>query len=446
MNARTLAAYAAYACVGFHACAQVVLNEVLENPPGTGEEVWEYVELYGRPGMSLTGYAIVLVKGGNESGAQVEVDEAFQLDGLTIGANGFLVLHNNTGGTSFIPPRCSPGTTIVTYTARHIPTTDTAGNLANDDSSTYILVRKRPLHSISGSSSVYAPGYAWRKDVNPDIDSNSRVDLPGHPDGGLTLEGYQMVDDVSWSHNGGKEYTRDTQQEISTTTGFNPDGISRVRYYGSNPRRGHRFNSEGEVVFSRIADEEWIYGDIISIPGLAFDPTRSDGPTDPNGATYDGSCDPDRDTPSEPCSPNPSGLYLFNPINLAGFAFTPGNFNDGGVSGISQFRWVTGDFNFDGTADIEDHYLIHARLGATLDDTQTVPDDNNTPDEPSDDFTYTGYKWQGRDFNALLAMLNMNTTDGPGGTNAPTITPMDIEAHRNVIRAGEYEDMVNGRR
>jgi hypothetical protein len=446
MDIRTLAAIGFATALGVAANAQVVFNEILENPPGTGEEVWEYIELYGRPGMSLTGYAIALVKGGNESGALAEVDEAYQLDGLTIGSNGFLVLHNNTGGPSFIPARCSPGTTIVTYTARHIPTTDTAGNLANDDSSTYILVRKRPFHSISGSSSVYAPGYSWRKDVDPDVDYNSRLDSPGHPVGGPAMEAYQMVDDASWSHNAGKEYTRDNQQEISTTEGFNPDCLVRVEYYGKNAQRGHRFNSEGEITWSRMADEEFVYGDLISVPGLAFDPARSDGPTDPNGPTYDGSCDPDRDTPTEPCSPNPSGTYLFDPINLSGFALTPGNFNDGGASGIVQFRWVIGDFDFNGVADTEDLHLINQRLGATLDDTEMVTDDNNTPEDPLDDFTYTGWKWQGRDFNALLAMMDMSTTDGAGGANATSVTGADIAAHMALVRTGEYNDMANGRR
>jgi len=444
MNARTLAALCALTSVAFASRAQVVINEVHENPPGSGTDpAWEYIELYGRPGMSLTGYAVVCIKGGNEFGAPAEVDEAFHLDGLVIGTNGLLVLYNNTGGPSFIPSRVAPGTTLATFSAQHIPTTDTPGNLANDDSSTYVLMRRRPLHSVSGSTSVYAPGYAWRKDINPDIDWNSRVDLPDHPAGGLTLEGYQMVDDASWSHQGGKEYTRDNQQEISTTTGFNPDAIARVRYYGSNPKRGHRFNSEGQVVFSRMADEEFIYGDLLSVPGLGFDPARSDGPTDPAGPRYDGSCDPDT---SGACAPNPSGTYLFKPVNLSGFALTPGNFNDGGVSSITQFRWVTGDFNFDGVADVEDLHLINQRLGASLDDTQIVSDDNNTPDDAGDDFTYTGYKWQGREFNALLAMMNMAPTDGPGGANAPTVTGADITAHMNLIRTGEYLDMVNGRR
>ena len=38
--------------------AQVVINEVFENPPGIAEECdarWEYIELYGEPGFDLTG-------------------------------------------------------------------------------------------------------------------------------------------------------------------------------------------------------------------------------------------------------------------------------------------------------------------------------------------------------------------------------------------------------
>ena len=444
MKIRTLAALAAMTAFGLASHAQVVINEVLENPPGSGTDpAWEYIELYGRPGMSLSGYAVVCIKGGNEFGAPAEVDEAFHLDGLTIGTNGLLVLYNNTGGPSFIPARVTPGTTLATFSAQHIPTSDTAGNFANDDSSTYVLVRRRPFHSLSGSTSVYAPGYAWRKDINPDIDWNSRVDLPDYPVGGLTLEGYQMVDDLSWSHQGGKEYTRDNQQEISTTEGFNPDCAVRVRYYGANPRRGHRFNSEGEITWSRMADEEFVYGDLISIPLLQFDPARSDGPTDPNAPKYDGSCDPDTNAG---CTSSPSGTYLFDPIDLTGFALTPGGFNDGGASSIAQFRWVIGDFDFNGVADVEDLYLINQRLGATLDDTIIETSDNNTPEDGADDFTYTGYKWQGRDFNALVAMMQMSPNDGPGGANAASVTGADIAAHMNLIRTGEYLDMVNGRR
>ncbi|MEO0631619.1 MAG: lamin tail domain-containing protein, partial [Planctomycetota bacterium] len=93
---------AALMCAGA-AQSQVVINEVMHDPPGS-ESNWEYIELYGKPGMDLTGYAIGLFKGGaDENGDDLpetiaEIDEAFTLDGLTLGADGFLVLVNSGAG------------------------------------------------------------------------------------------------------------------------------------------------------------------------------------------------------------------------------------------------------------------------------------------------------------------------------------------------------------
>ncbi|NER06293.1 MAG: lamin tail domain-containing protein, partial [Okeania sp. SIO3C4] len=92
MNARTLSA-AMSLTIASVAPAQVVINEVYENPPGSGsiaDAQWEYIELYGQPGLSLDGYAIGLVKGGTDpDGDDIptvipEIDEAFSLDGLSI--------------------------------------------------------------------------------------------------------------------------------------------------------------------------------------------------------------------------------------------------------------------------------------------------------------------------------------------------------------------------
>lgn len=41
---------------------------------------------------------------------------------------------------------------------------------------------------------------------------------------------------------------------------------------------------------------------------------------------------------------------------------------------------------------------------------------------------FQNYTWQGRDFQVLLMMLNMDTTDGPGGANADTVTQADVDA------------------
>ena len=97
------------------ASSQVVINEVYQKPSrNQGQQMTrflEFIELYGKPGMDLTGYAIGIFKGGADTNdddipnnaSEVEIDEAFSLDGLSIGSNGFLVLYNGTVSQSLIP-------------------------------------------------------------------------------------------------------------------------------------------------------------------------------------------------------------------------------------------------------------------------------------------------------------------------------------------------------
>ena len=94
MIIRTLSAVAALTLAA-NASAQVVINEIFENPSGgSADDLFEYIELYGTPGMDLTGYAIALFKGGADDGDDIpetpaEIDEAFSLDGLSIGPERF---------------------------------------------------------------------------------------------------------------------------------------------------------------------------------------------------------------------------------------------------------------------------------------------------------------------------------------------------------------------
>ncbi|MBL0922202.1 MAG: hypothetical protein IBJ10_08760 [Phycisphaerales bacterium] len=457
--------------------AQVVLNELFENPPGSGsiDEVWEYIEIYGEPGMSLTGYAVALVKGGRDVNgdnipdgvSRPEVDEAFSLDGLHIGPNGFLVIAGvNAFGESQVGNFLTPNPNYnpflpdsltnrrwldgISKQAAHIPAGDTVGNFSDDGSSTYILVRKRPNHSINGSGqSVYGPGYVWRKDNNPDVNFDGKFDfgietpLPGSPVARV-FDPYQMVDDMAWSNSGGKEYVRSSQNEISETDGFNPDAVSRLRYFAENPMLGHRTRTVGssfEILPTRIADESWIYGELTQgqfpsslaynngVDAQGFKQVKA--PTDRNATPYTGACDPEPDgQPGAPgCAPSPAGTFYFTDLNVQGFALTPGAFNDHPTNpNLQQFRFVRGDFNFDGEVTGADLSLIQSRIGATLDDTIAAAWDNNTPDNPNDDFAYTAWKWQGAEFQQVLMMINMVKTDGPGGANAPQVTQQDADA------------------
>jgi len=456
------------------ASAQVVINEVFENPPGSTDTAWEYIELYGVPGTDLTGYAVACLKGGvDEDGDGIpgpipidldvdagdeyaEIDEAYQLDGIVIPANGFVVIYR--GGGVLVNMNNNPAaaqTVKVSTTSRHIPSTDTPGQLANDISSTYVLVRRRPLHSTSGGASVYGAGYAWRKDVAHDVDLDSDIDcgsedvVVGSNSGfapttaSLGLEPYQMVDDLGWSNAGGKEYTRSEQNQISDTPDFNPDGVSRVNYFGRNPRVGWRFNGSGELAFSRIADEEFIYGDIVSVAAgpdlLRFGTGIVKGPTDPNGPRYDGTCNPD--DPNAGCTPNPAGAYVFQDLSsLDQYRMTPGVSNAHPTVGVQQVTFAAGDFNFDKVANVEDLYEINRRLGASLDDTEPFTTDNNTPKDPSDDCTYNRYTYQGRAFNGLLAMFAMAPTDA-GGLNASIVTIADLNAAKTLVRSAEGSDV-----
>jgi hypothetical protein len=475
--------------------AQVVINEVYSNPPGSGgaaDDRWEYIEIYGPAGMNLTGYMVASVFGGGDPnnndlpgpnpgwdvGDEVpEIDEAWTLDGLTIGSNGILVIYNNNGAganrPSFLPPLFAPGTASATFIATHLPTGDGAGRIKNDGSATFVIVRKRPFHAVNASGiSVYdgvagntivsgpltypsAIRYAWRKDINPDVNFNGRIDFNGSapltngsgnrpaetplqsesaaPPVGApsTLEPYQMVDDVAWSNGGGKEYVRSSQQEISDTVNFNPDAVSRINYFNTNPARGHVF-VDGIMKPSRMADEEFVYGDIIDNPPLlSYNATLAGGPTSLTSQRYNAAGQLD-----------PNGDFRLDDINLTGFMMTPGSFNDvnatssGGIN-IVQQRFVRGDFNFDGQVNCDDKNLIEAAVGMGLDDMALLTEDNNTVLNTADDVSYQGWKFQGRDFNRLLAMVRMSLTDGTTGewNSGKSVTAADVAAFRDILTA-----------
>ncbi len=458
---------AALAVFSGAACAQVVISEVYENPSGGDDEFWEFIELYGHPGMDLTGYAVALIKGGMDPDGDgvpnevPEIDEAFTLDGLSIGANGFLVLYQNIDGFNevgvFVEGPFGPSGANAsgwTETMHHIPTSDTAGKLGNDGSSTYVLVRARPYYvndAMSGSlydgSATYFTGtrYAMRKEPNPDADFNSRLDF--EIQGFEAVDPMQIVDDVAWSNEGGKEYTRSSDQEISETVGFNPDGVSRVAYYGANPMRGHRLNSDGLATFTRSGDEEWVYGEgltvVANINGsgettsleMLYDPARVGAPTDPAGAPYD-----------EMGNPDPGGAFLFDDIDVAGFGFTPGDFNDAPSAGVAQFRFVTGDVNFDGVVDAADYGIARDwhESGATLEDREMRLNTNSTPDDPGDDFMYDAFVFEGRALNGYLAASVLVSDDGPmGAVNADVVTLADVNALRTLLGFGVAPDMDN---
>ena len=482
------------------ACSQLTINEVFENPPNGGDATWEYIELYGSPNMDLTGYAVVLVKGGmDEDGDDVpdgngnndapEIDEAFSLDGWTLNSEGFFVLYNREGfGFTGLEPFLDVNPDFDFFSAESptnprffhaasfqtasVPSVDVGGNLENDGSSTYLIVRRRPGHSLTTSgASSYAPEYGWKKDVTPDVDFNSRLDfgdehtlgvpvyfgegLEGNQTTAFALEPVQIVDELTWSNAGGKEYNlsdRDLlSNKISETPGFNPDALSRVRYDSVNPLVGWIIKgNSGELDHASLADESWIFGETLNVqPGSAdytlYKPLLEIGddliagtlddelnhmaPVDPNGPTYsyDG---PGDDNPltapffADSGALDPSGSLRFEPYDITGYRLTPNGFNDSSsgtplasTAIAQQDRFIPGDFDFDGDVDCDDRAIIAvaADEGWTLDDLRhDLVRDFNTSD-PSDDVMYTGFARQAEVFNATLAMIRMDLADGSTG-------------------------------
>ena len=413
------------ALTGLAACAagiqaQVVINEVYENPPGDAQgndDVLEFIELYGEPGMDLTGYAIGLFKGGSDGefnppndvpDVYAELDEAFSLDGLSLGPNGFLVLYNGTDTQSLIPLFAPAETTGVSFFDAHIQNpNDINGNLQNDYSSSYLLMRRRPHHSVVDGVSVYEPGYAIWKDENPDVDFDGKLDfgieIPLTRDLGIPaapppsrMDPMQIIDEIAWSNAGGKEYVRTSEHEISETPGFNPDAATRIRYYSANPMLGSRINSDGQTVPTRTADESWIYGEVTGASiDFTYDTAAYGAPTDPDG---DGFAD----------------ISIENAGDV--FKITPGDFNDHAATGLTQFRFVVGDLDFDGDADADDLSLFDAALYmADFDATEDYIDPDSgmpiaDPDNPG--MNFQSYVFQNRLANAYLAARSLDSSDG----------------------------------
>ena len=489
-----------YIAMAGQAASQLTINEVFENPTNGGDATWEYIEIYGPPSYDLTGYAVVLVKGGKDSdddnvpdGAFMqkapEIDEAFSLDGWSTNEHGLFVLYNReefgfTGLEPFLDPNGdfdfflpeSPSNPrffgAASFQASTIPSVDEASKLENDGSSTYLIVRRRPEHSLTAQgSSNYGQGYGWKKDVSPDVDFNSRLDfgdehtlgvpiyygegLDGSQDSALAMEPVQIIDEIAWSNGGGREYNIRGRQllsnQISETPNFNPDAVSRVRYDSSNPLVGWTVNpNDGDLDRTSLADESWIYGETINtqpgtadytlykpllelgedgLPGTADDELNYLAPVDPNGPTYSYTGLGD---PSPLVAPffefsgaqDPNGTLLFEPYDISGFRITPNGFNDaepgtsldGTPIGV-QDRFVPGDFDFDGDVDCDDRSMIELAVteGWTLDDLAHDFIRDFDTDDTSDDVLYTGYARQVEVFNATLAMLRMDLTDGSTG-------------------------------
>ena len=107
--------------------AMVFINEVYFNPKES-DELNEFIELMGTPGMNLNGYAVAVLNGTEQkyyaegsipSGPveSPEIDEFFSLDGLSLGENGTLSLISYDPSHPFRYPSLLPNSNWVNWMA-----------------------------------------------------------------------------------------------------------------------------------------------------------------------------------------------------------------------------------------------------------------------------------------------------------------------------------------
>lgn len=420
----------ACACLGASGLthAQLVLSEILENPPGHSfaESAWEYIEFYGAPGVELDGFAVLVIKGGADDDRngipeiQPHIDEVFLLDGMRTNEQGFALIYNTlpethrSGIESLIPPDMLHGGHARSFQASAPASREGAMRLDQDGSSTYLLVRTNDARLFDA---ILAPG------TEIDADFDGRLDLYQAPPPQTYEERLQIVDMVCWSNRGGKEYGWIEGQEISETHGINPDALSRIRFYLANPGAGHRTKDEidpagrisgFQVLATSIADESFVYGVLDSqrFPNEIRYYTGSDlegwpqtkSPTDSRALPIIRSGhdpEPDSDPFPKPSRRSAQGELRLTDLDVDGFTLTPGTFNDHPAARFTQQRFIQGDLTFDGVVDEDDLHLASILMDASLNErVESI-------------HGWTDARWQGPALQQVLALANLSD-DEPG--------------------------------
>ncbi len=164
------------------------LNEILFNPAST-DGPWEYIEVKGTPGASVSGFQIVYVDGDS---AQIGVAKlVIPLAGDVLGSAGFLVAKSNLQGHA-VPAGC---------TLHSDNAFDATNGCLENGTGTFILVR--------GAALVQGNDY--------DTNDDGALDLPA---------GAVVVDAVAISDGGSTDKAH--APVVQTVSGSQPAGISRL--------------------------------------------------------------------------------------------------------------------------------------------------------------------------------------------------------------------------
>lgn len=411
---RKLLCYLTAAMMAMPANATVFINQVFINPPGSLDDTHEFIELYGTPGKKLDGYAIALCNGALRKhypagsipplpAEYQEIDEFFSLDGLSLGANGLLVIG--------IGVQSNYGTLLSDTNYRRWNTIwngglDTPGKLQNDGSNTILLIRNRPGRTQADPTNP--AGLRWGKDINCDFELYSNILLdPDDPDSAvdqlgngtldrgdgvnpfgqptLDLQGastpfditddLEVVDEVSYEHDKGWEYDMDGRRvdlggstigglperkvhALDDPQGFNPDCLTRVDHRTKGPGWPPAPGATGPLLngnnWQDTATEQWIRGESRVGTGGVGNPPQYFYDNAPNA-------NPDAIQPYMVQVP----LWLDNGVAPDYDFIDPNNayqIMPGRVNPLS-IPYIPGDANRDGIADFDDIAKLAAVFG-----------------------------------------------------------------------------------
>lgn len=387
--------------------AQVFINEIVINPPGSFDSTREYVELLGTPNMKLDGYAFAMVSGTQSKffpllsippipSTAAEVDEFFDLDGLSLGRNGILVI--GIGQPANYP--LSPDSNFVDWNTLWNGPLDVPGKLQNDGSNTAFLLRNRPGETQADPFDPNGP--VWVKDANVDLELTTPVFDPvdgvnkdqlgdGKLDqGGLTSYGATMldmrgkltlgdltddleiVDEVSYEHDKGWEYQVDGRHaDVGVTAGglkerdvhalgdpqgMNPDALTRVDYRTKGPGWAPAAGGTGQLPSGKnwqdTATEQWIRGEMLQA-------SVGVGPFPPFFYSVAPNVDPNAIQPFVTQTP----AWLADGQG-ADFSFATANYQVmAGLVNPLAVPFIPGDADRDGDCDGDDVTALRARFG-----------------------------------------------------------------------------------
>lgn len=404
-------------CAAATAPAGVFINEVLINPPGSADDTHEFIELLGTPGMRLDGYAVAICNGALQKhypagsippvpAVTQEIDEFFSLDGLSLGANGILVIG--------IGVQSNYSTLLVDSNYRRWNTIwngglDTPGKLSNDGANTILLLRNRPGRTQADPTNP--AGLRWGKDIDCDFelysnllldpnDPGSAVDQLGdgnldrgdgtNPFGQPTLDlkgvstladisdDLEVVDEVSYEQDQGWEYDLDGRRvdlggstigglperrvhALDDPQGFNPDALTRVDYRTAGPGWTPAPGATGELPngnnWQDTATEQWIRGESLIGTG---------GQGDPPQFFFDNAANANPDAIQPYMTNVPLSLddgtgddYVFNDPNGVGYSY---QIMAGRINPLA-IAYLPGDADRDGDVDGADIAKIAAAFG-----------------------------------------------------------------------------------